>query len=213
MRRRSWRRASIVITIVALASIWLVVALAGTGPSSESSGPKTFNLAATPAPPEVSAPTSAQLQAAASVFHVFNRASQAVDSPPSGSAYASGVSRRAGTSSGALQAWAVSTGNQVCVTVYTATGAASGPAACNTVVALNSSDQLLVDVSTTPATSSSEVIAGLAPDGVSNVTIDFQDGTSAVVPVVDNGFTYTTTDTKTISDFSWSRGGVANRES
>lgn len=214
MSRSSRRRATVLMAMAAIASISAAVRLANPASSSRDSARKRLELAAAPAPPEVSTPTSAELRAAATVFGVFNRPTRAADSLPAGSAYAGGASRRIGSSSGPLQAWAITSGNQVCVTVYASSGPATGgPAACNTVATLNTSDQLLVDVSTTPATSSSEVIAGLAPDGVSNVTIDFQDGMSAAVPVVNNGFTYTTTDTKPISDFSWSRGGVANRES
>lgn len=213
MNRSRPRRAVVLTTSAAVALVCLTAALVVPGLSSRSSPQNKVELAAAAAPPEVSTPTAAELHAASTVFGVFNRTADATDSLPAGSAYVGGVSRRIGNSSGPLEAWAVSSGDQVCVTVHASSGPASGgPAACNTVAELRKPDQLLVDVSTTPASSSLEVVAGVAPQGVSTVTIDFQDGTSATVPVVDDGFTYTTTDSETISSFSWSASGVANLE-
>jgi hypothetical protein len=212
MSRVSRIRMAIVIA-GAIASVCVVVALAEPGSSSRGGAQKKLELVAAPTPPEVSAPTSAQLGAAATLFGVFNRPKSTADSLPTGSAYAGGVARRIGPGSGPLEAWAVSAGDRVCVTAYAESGPArGGPAACDTVAALNGPDALLVDVTTTPATSSDEVIVGVVPQGVSKVTINFQDGTSAVVPVINNGFTYTSTDAKQIHDFTWSARGVAHVE-
>ncbi len=209
MRPARRHRSKLLIVIGVIASICVAVVV--TKPRATSRSPhKSVRLAAAPAAPRATAPTSAQLHAAAAVFGVFNHSRKAGDSLPAGSAYADGVSRRIGSSSDLLRAWAVSTNDQVCVTLHAPKGPA-GPAACNTVAELRNPNQLLVDVSTS-SDSSSEVIAGVAPTGVSSIKIEFSDGTSATVPVVNNGFTYTASKSQKIGELTWSDAGVTNIE-
>lgn len=213
MKRLGYKRASILFSIILLAlALTVAVSRSHQGPSGVLHHEQT-RLASASAAPLVTAPSSSELAAATTVFGVFSSPSGTGAALPTSSAYSGGVSRQVGSISAPFQAWAVSEGDEVCVTMDGQGPASSGgPAACNTVAELSQPDQLLVDVSGAPSTSSSQVVAGLAPNGVSTVTIRFQDGTSTNVPVTNNGFTYTANSSNPISGFSWTVNGVVNTE-
>lgn len=83
--------------------------------------------------------------------------------------------------------------------------------ACNSAATLEAEHQLIVQASlvgntssTAPTPGLANVVAGLAPNGVSSVTIAFSDGTSVEAPVVENGFSYQIVgEPKMVSDVSW----------
>lgn len=207
--RRRWRLG------VAVGAVCVAAAVVAT---SESTRPTAAGrtghvaLSSAPTPPPVLAPSGARVNAAAQMFKVFDKPARAADSLPKGSAYADGVSRRIGNEARTFSAWAVVTADQVCVTVNASSGAASGgPAACNTTAELSKPDQLLT-LQAQSSDSTYQAIAGIAPQGVSSVTIYFSDGSSTLVPVVNNGFTDSAPDTKTVTKYSWLNNGIANAE-
>lgn len=205
------RRASAggLVGLALVAAVALVVVSAG---SSAHHRRASLRLAAAAAAPVVTAPTAAQTSSAAATFGVFGQQAQAADSLPAESAYKVGTARRVGPSSGAVAAWAVVTGEQVCVTVNAGTGpAAGGPAACNSPTELAQPNQLLI-LDAGSSDSSSHVIAGLVPDGVSSVTIDLGSAAPVSVPVTSNGFTYTTPAGELPSGYSWTANGKTSTE-
>lgn len=153
----------------------------------------------------------------ASLFAVFGRSATSADALPSSSAYAPYQSRRIGPMDGTISVFGVDEGGgQVCVTLSASSGVgAGGPAACNSISELSQPNQLLVlaassgTVATTDPTPA--VVAGLVPDGASSVEVDFTDGSSAIAPVVNNGFVLTT-DGRTPSGFKWSINGTGFSE-
>lgn len=158
---------------------------------------------------------------AAAVFAVFGTRPTAGDSLPAASAYANGVARQIGIPSAQLSAWAVLKDGQVCVTVSGSGAAAGGPAACNSLSTLAEPGQLLtLEAGEGPAGSSAaaqtavyQVVAGLVPNGVTSVGVHYSDGSSASVPVTNNGFAMLTGG-KTPTEFIWSSsGGTTESES
>lgn len=92
-----------------------------------------------------------------------------------------------------LKEWATATGEELCAVIDGTTLVATGaPSSCNSAARLRDSHELLVFGASASAAGSThtspEVIAGLAPNGVTSVTIGLANGTSQTVPVVDNGF-------------------------
>jgi hypothetical protein len=175
--------------------------------SSQSASPSRVKLASEPTVPQVAAPSAAQVQTAAAQFAVFGQAATAGDALPTQSAYSAGVPRRIGPSSSSVAVWGVVTAGQICVTVNATTGpAAGGPAACNTPAELAEPNQLLATIASSSG-SGSQVIAGIAPNGVSGVTINFSDGSSVIAPVKRNGFLYIAPASVTFSGFAWTNAG------
>lgn len=160
--------------------------------------------------------------AAASLFGVFSQSATPADALPSQSAYAGGASRRIGPDAGSISAWAVSTGDQMCITLSASSGVGEGgPAACNSVSELSAPNQLLVlgassgsstsSASQVPQVQAPQVLVGLVPDGASSVEVDFTDGSSTVAPVSNNGFLLNL-DGRTPDAFKWSVNGAAFAE-
>ena len=185
-------------------------------PGRPAHGRPHVRLASASSAPILTAPTSPEVQSAAQTFGVFRQVASPADALPAASAYKVGTARRIATSSsGGPSAWAVLTGEQICVTVDASGGPAQGgPAACNTVGELSQPHQLLtLDASSGASGSGSpQIIAGLVPDGIKTVTIDFKDGSSTVAPVNNNGFTYITTNGEDPSGFEWNVNGAASSE-
>ena len=154
---------------------------------------------------------------AVSLFGVFARAASPEDALPSQSAYAGGISRRIGPATDPISAWAVSTGDQMCVTLNASAGVGEGgPAACDTLSNLAAPNQLLVLGASSKAATSSpstapQVLVGLVPNGASTVAITFTDGSSLMAPVTDNGFLIHTAG-RTPAAFQWSIGGTSYTE-
>jgi hypothetical protein len=168
---------------------------------------KTFTLAACLSLAGVAVPAAAFAQPTAkansdasfaytqavSHFSVFAEPASAADALPSGSAYAGGTSRRIAGSMQHFSAWGVLKGGQLCVTVDARSGPASGgPAACNSISRLTRPGQILVLGASAGTGAAPQVLAGLTPDGVSSVTVSYEDGSTAAVPVKDNGFAVVT---------------------
>lgn len=154
-------------------------------------------------------------------FGVFGHPAAMADALPTSSAYAGHAARRIARSEGTAAAWALIDGTQVCVTISGTGAAASGPAACTSEATLSKPGQLLVlgpgslPVSgpPTPAVGPRvpQLLVGLAPNGVSTVTVDSVDGNTATVPVVDNGFEIST-DGVALGELKWSESGTAYSE-
>jgi hypothetical protein len=126
---------------------------------------------------------------AATRFPVFAQPAAKGDALPSSSAYSGGISRRIAGSTQPFSTWAVLRGNQLCITVNARSGpAAGGPAACNSVSRLTQPGQFLVLTASTGNGTTPQIIAGLVPGGISSVTISYTNGSTAAVPVNDNGF-------------------------
>lgn len=108
------------------------------------------------------------------------------------------------TTTGVL-AWAVAGDGQICVAESDAGGGSEACASAATVTANTNSLLYTATAEGTPSndTGAVDLVAGLAPDGVSDVTLHFGNGTSAQVPVVDNGFQLKTATPVTIASLSW----------
>jgi hypothetical protein len=161
-------------------------------------------------------------------IRVFGRAARPSDALPARPAYtagsgaiaAGGIIRRIGPAGGAVTEWGSAKGDELCITVGASAGVASGgPAACNQLAILSQPKELLVMAAGSGGGASksgdppppSQVVAGLAPNGVSSVTINFTNGTSAVVPVANNGFVLNT-DGRTPGTYKWVADGSQNTE-
>lgn len=126
---------------------------------------------------------------AAAHFSVFAQPAAAGDALPAGSAYSGGTSRRIAGRARSFSAWAILRGSHLCVTVDAGSGpAAGGPTACNSVRQLTRPGQILILAAGTGSGTAPQILAGLIPDGVSSVMISYANGSTAAVPVHDNGF-------------------------
>jgi hypothetical protein len=104
-----------------------------------------------------------------------------------------------------LLAWAVAGDGQLCVAEADAGG---GSQACAPATALTSDLNSLLYTATAegmPNSDADEVdlIVGLAPDGVSQITFTFGDRSSAQAAVVDNGFQLQTDRLVKVASLSW----------
>jgi hypothetical protein len=149
-------------------------------------------------------------------YSIFGRAVKASNAAlPSSIRFPVGeaVVRRQPSRYAGISHWATVNGDEVCVVVSAAIGSMTAPdtdAACNSEQYLESHGELLTQSSfvggskTPPATSEANVISGLAPNGVTAVTVNFADGSHAEVPVEDNGFVYTTgSASKRVQGVAW----------
>ncbi len=129
---------------------------------------------------------------AAAEFSVFAEPAAAGDALPADSAYTGGgTARRIAGSTRPFSAWGVLRGSQLCVTVDARSGpAAGGPAACSSPA--HQPGQLLVLAAGTGTGTTTQILAGLIPDGVFSVTVSYTNGSTAVPPVTGNGFALNT---------------------
>jgi hypothetical protein len=109
---------------------------------------------------------------------VFRRAAGPADTIPASDATIAGTTRRIGNSSSGPGVWSSVDTEQLCVQL------AGGASACIPPEEF-ASRPLIVGSS---SNSGPEEAAGLVPDGITSVSVDYQNGTSETVPVVDNGF-------------------------
>jgi hypothetical protein len=80
---------------------------------------------------------------------------------------------------------------------------------------LRAPDQLLVLGASSGSESvgpAPQVLAGLAPNGAATVAIDFSDGSSVTVPVINNGFLLNPPAGRMPTAFRWSVNGVSFTE-
>jgi hypothetical protein len=174
----------------------------------------------------ISANTSAKASATApssavmSHYAVFDRAAVASDPLPAASLVAepqaaerSTLTRRV-SQNGASDTteWATLNGEQLCVIVRStpSDGLPDTNRACVAAAELEAQHQLLLQLSLVGSTSSTppeaglaNVISGLAPDGVTNVTLHFADGTGQTVPVTENGFVDRLDSPKMLQHLTW----------
>jgi hypothetical protein len=151
-------------------------------------------------------------------YSIFQRTASTSDSLPAGvDEEATVTARRQQADATDIMQWATATGETICVVDrYTPASSPNGVRpdtnqSCNQVANLEAEHQLLVQSSLVGGTSSTppkpglaNVISGLAPNGVTSVTITFSDGTSLQAPVVENGFSYQIVgEPKAVSDVSW----------
>ena len=130
-----------------------------------------------------------------SEYSVLSAPAAPTDALPTNAGVSAADARSVSTGDPTFKEWATATGDELCAVVGGATLVATGaPSTCNSAARLRGSHELLVfgaGASAAGGTSTSpgpEVIAGLAPNGVTSVTIELANGTSQTVPVVDNGF-------------------------
>jgi hypothetical protein len=110
-----------------------------------------------------------------------------------------------------LSTWAVAGAGEICV----AADNGSGPEmACDAAARLTTDPNELIvsatnaatgagSINTSTAVGAADLIVGLAPDGVTAVTTHYENGATATVPVVNNGFQLAANSTTTITSYSW----------
>lgn len=172
--------------------------------------------------PPAHAGTEATPTALLSRYSVFNQPAVAADALPTAATERLGFvsARRQPSGYTDVSHWATVRGDEVCVVVATAAGfeAPYIDGACNDAEYLETHHELLTEraylgnSATPPAPGAANLIAGLAPDGVTDVSLSFADGSSAEVPVVDNGFVYRPSDGKVVAHVSWRTAAGATFE-
>jgi hypothetical protein len=163
-------------------------------------------------------------------FSAFSRAQTAGDAIPAGSALNAfvdqavpGAQVRAIPSSVAgLDVWLLAGNGDLCIA---ADGLGQTPATCASASQLASDTSRLLysaslAVSGAQAATSNQdegqtdLIVGIVPDGIQQVTFTFGDGSTAVAPVADNGFEVATSHAVTIQSVAWTDGsGVHHSQS
>jgi hypothetical protein len=171
-------RRPLVLSLAVAAAAVAVVLLQGTHSDSAAAGP------AVPS------------QQVLGQFAIFTSSSSAVDKLPSEAGptpAAASVVRSIATNSSAISQWATLNGKEACVVIDGTDGAQGAPSSCADLEAPADESELLTiaasssDVPNTRA-GAATIVAGLAPNGVSAVTINLANGTAHTAPVVDNGF-------------------------
>lgn len=196
---------------VAAGAVVLLAALgAGLGVALGTTG-AAVSTAATVGP---TSPSSAVL----SHYAVFRRPSSSSDALPpgmqKGGPSPAALSRRQPTPYASTSQWATLEGELLCVVAShtfptSPGGVGNGASACITAEHLNNQLLVLVSKFSPPSTSQEAsttvtLISGLAPDGVTSVTLSFNDGSQQTVPVQENGFTYDLGEsTKVLTSVTW----------
>jgi hypothetical protein len=176
--------------------------------------------------------SSQPLSPTAAGYSIFSRAAVAGDTPPTDlneGAYTSREQQTGGDTS--LRQWITAEDETLCVQISTQeAGSDAEPRACNTLANLQSSQELLVlGVGGGPATPPSlngeggesvtkaashlppTLLAGLAPDGVSQVSVTFAGGRVQTVKTEDDGF-HLYTDNSTPTNLAWTADGVQHNQ-
>jgi len=154
-------------------------------------------------------------------YAIFDKPEAAADAIPSYSispalATNAAISRRQETAAAGYGQWATLEGDEVCVVNrYTPpsspNGAPDTSRSCNSAAYLASHDEILVQASlmggsseTPPTPGLANVISGIVPNGIAAVSLTFTDGTTATVPVSENGFSVELGQSpKTLADVTW----------
>jgi hypothetical protein len=130
-----------------------------------------------------------------SEYSVLGGPAASSDALPRNAGVSAADARAVSTGESTLKEWATATGDELCAVVGGSTLLAEGaPSTCNSAAHLRDNHELLVlgagasNAAEAGTATEPEVIAGLAPNGVTSVTIELANGTSQTVPVVDNGF-------------------------
>lgn len=192
-RVRRWQVALLVLLAVALVGLFIIL--------SRGDGAR-------------SAIASSSSISALEHYQVLRRAATPSDAATADLPPGAQVLRRQATGNSRLSQWISLGGGKVCVTVQGAATGATGQGtyrACNSESRLEASNQLVATSSYSsppgspaPTPGVSSLVAGLAPDGVSAVTVTFDDGSTRTAPVVDNGFHLTISGApKSVKSFSW----------
>ena len=164
-----------------------------------------------------SSPSVTPSSAALANFGIFRREAVAADAllarQASRPVPAGTLTRRLPTVYPTYAQWATLEGDRLCVVdKYTpVSGPSDQGGACNSASYLEKEHQLLVSMSQTDDTTSTppppgqaNVISGLAPDGVTSVTLRFADGSQQTVLVEDNGFMLNLgSSPKTLAKVTW----------
>ncbi len=160
-------------------------------------------------------------------YAVFSRAQSTADAVPTASTLlarpeivsSTALTRHQPTSDPTYAQWAAVEGERLCVVdQFTPASAPNSEAgankACNGAQYLEDHHQLIVQASYTGGTSGTapepgvaNVVSGLAPNGVSDVTLIFADGTEQSVPVIENGFLYSLSTAQKLANVTWTVSG------
>jgi hypothetical protein len=203
-RRKQW-------AVVVFAT--MAVALAGVAASGSLAGGTSTVIVAGAHDAQAGAPATAVMDH----YAIFQRTASASDSLPASIGEEAVTARKQQANASDLTQWATAAGETVCVVDRYAPSSSSNGVrpdtnqACNSVANLEAAHQLLVQTSLVGSISSApptpglaNVISGLAPNGVTGITITFSDGASQEVPVVENGFSYQIVgEPQAVSDVSW----------
>jgi hypothetical protein len=141
-------------------------------------------------------------------YAVFAAPPSAADAMPSGLAaeQTPGAEIRSlPTTQPGLLAWAVAGSGRLCVAESDAGGGSEACAAASTLTGDPNTLLYSATAEGAPSADADEVdlVVGLAPNGVGEVTFHFGDDTSAQATVLDNGFQLATAGLETISSLSW----------
>lgn len=174
---------------------------------------------------------SQPLSPTAAGYSILSRAALASDTPPTDLNEGAYTSREQQTGDPSLRQWITAEGETLCVQINAQeAGSDAEPRACNTVANLQSSQELLVlevgGALPTPPSLDGEggesvnksashlppsLLAGLAPDGVSEVSVTFADGHVQTIKTADNGF-HLYTDNNTPTKLTWTASGVPHTQ-
>jgi hypothetical protein len=171
-------------------------------------------------PPVFAAAESTTSPNAIAHYGIFRRVAMPADTLPvvnvSDALSSPALTRAQSTGYTQYGQWATLNGDELCVVnrftpPSSPNGAPDTSRACNSAEYLETHSQLLVQMSLMGGTSSTPPTPGLAnlfsgvvPDGVAAVTLEFADGTQQVVPVNNNGFTFSSApELKSLTNVTW----------
>jgi hypothetical protein len=136
----------------------------------------------------------------------FQRAAGPADSPPNDETTVSGLVRRIGEPIAGHEVWgSVTPADEVCVQL------AEGASACTQPEQFEGRPLIVGAGSFGPGAPTPtpdapppgpDELAGIAPDGVANITVSYANNTSETAPVVDNGF-YFDAAGRRVKQFTW----------
>jgi len=151
-------------------------------------------------------------------FSVFGRAAASGDTLPKDAGVIAQVIRAVPTHDPTLQQWLTLNGNEACVVIEGQGGAEGAPSACADMEQPHSADELLMLGASSGAAGSGaakgapSVLAGIAPNGVSAVTVTYVNGDAVSLAVADNAF-HTFTHGRAPDTLTWTTAsGVRHSE-
>jgi len=147
-------------------------------------------------------------------FSVFARPVAPGDALPKHAGVVAPITRGVPTNDASLQQWLTLNGNEACVVIEGKDGAEGAPSACADMEQPGSADELLMLGASSGAAGSGaargapSVLAGIAPNGVSAVTVTYVDGDAVSLAVADNAF-HTFTRGRAPAILTWTTAGGA----